>query len=72
MDGKKGDEWMKETKQNSQKLNVNWDFAKLASEEQIERAASALEANGIKTLIAEHGEEAEKMLFDLITFLHWR
>ena len=57
---------MKENKPNDQKLNVNWEFAKLASDEQIERAAKALEANGIKTLIAKHGEEAEKMLFDLL------
>jgi hypothetical protein len=47
-------------------LTVNWDFAKLASDEQIERAAQALEGNGITTLIAQHGEEAEKMVFDLI------
>ena len=57
---------MKENKPNDQKLNVNWEFAKLASDEQIERVAKALEANGIKTLIAKHGEEAEKMLFDLL------
>lgn len=57
---------MKETKTIDQKLKVNWEFAKLASDEQIERAARALEANGIKTLIAKHGEEAEKMLFDLL------
>lgn len=57
---------MKENKRTDSKLNVNWEFAKLASEEQIQRAAKALEANGIKTLIAEHGEEAEKMVFDLL------
>jgi L-lactate utilization protein LutC len=39
-------------------------FAELASGGQIERAAAALEANGIHTLIAENGEEAEKIVFD--------
>ncbi|HUE98603.1 MAG TPA: LUD domain-containing protein [Anaerolineales bacterium] len=57
---------MKQTKQTKQNLSVNWTFAKLASNDQIERVAMALEANGIKTLIAEHGEEAEKMVFDLL------
>ena len=47
-------------------LTINWGFAKQASDEQIERAARALEENGIRTLIAEHGEEAEKMVFDLL------
>lgn len=62
----KGDEWMNEEKAIHQKLNVNWEFAKIASTAQIERAARALEANGIKTLIAQHGEEAEQMVFDLL------
>lgn len=47
-------------------LTVNWDFARLASDEQIKRTARALEENGIRVLIAEHGEEAEKMVFDLL------
>ena len=47
-------------------LAVNWDFARLASDEQIERAARALEDNGIRVLVAQHGEEAEKMIFDLL------
>lgn len=58
---------MSEHKSTDQKLNVNWEFAKLASDEQIERTAKALEANGIKTLIAQHGEEAEQMVFDLLS-----
>jgi hypothetical protein len=41
-------------------------FARLASDEQIERASQALEANGIHTLIARNGEEAERLLFDLL------
>ena len=44
----------------------NLAFAKLASDEQIERAARALEANGIHTLVAANGEAAKKMVFDLL------
>lgn len=47
-------------------LTPNQVFARLASDEQIERAAQALEANGIQALIARNGEEAEKLLFDLL------
>jgi LUD domain len=47
-------------------LIPNWDFAELASDAEIERAAQALEAHGIHTLIAENGEEAEQMVFDLL------
>jgi len=47
-------------------LIPNQEFAKLASNEQIERTAKALEANGIHTLTAENREEAEKMVFDLL------
>lgn len=47
-------------------LTPNWMFAELASDAEIERAAQALEAHGIRTLIAENGEEAEQMLFDLL------
>ena len=45
-------------------LTLNSVFAELASDEQIERAAKALEAHGIHTLIAENGEEAEKLVFN--------
>jgi L-lactate utilization protein LutC len=44
----------------------NREFATLASEEQIERTAKALEANNIKTLIAQNGEEAKRMFFELL------
>ncbi len=47
-------------------LVPNQEFAKLASDEQIERAAKALEANGIHTVIAENGEEAKHIFFELI------
>jgi YkgG family uncharacterized protein len=41
-------------------------FAHLASDEQIERTAKALEANNIHVLIAENGEEAKRLFFELI------
>jgi hypothetical protein len=41
-------------------------FAKLASDEQIARAAKALEANGIKVLIAKNGEEAKRLFFEMV------
>ncbi len=42
------------------------EFDRLASDEQIERTAKALEANGIHTLIAENGKEARRMFFELV------
>ncbi len=50
----------------SKVLQPNPEFARLASDEQIERAAKALEANGIHTLIAANGEEAKRMFFELV------
>ena len=47
-------------------ITPNPAFSKLASDEQIERTAQALEANGIHTLVAENGDEAQKMVFDLL------
>ena len=47
-------------------LTPNWVFAELASDAEIERAAQALEAHGIHALIADNGEEAEQMVFDLL------
>jgi hypothetical protein len=47
-------------------LIPNQEFAKLASDEQIERAAKALEANGIQTIIADNGEEAKRIFFELV------
>jgi hypothetical protein len=41
-------------------------FGELASDERIEKAAKALEANGIHTLIAENGAEAKKLFFELV------
>jgi hypothetical protein len=45
---------------------VNTEFARLASDEQIERTAKALEARNIKTIIAENGEEARRIFFELV------
>jgi acyl-CoA hydrolase len=47
-------------------MALNKEFAKLASDEQIERTARALEANGIQVRIAETGEEAKRMFFELV------
>lgn len=48
------------------KLVPNMDYAQLASDEQIEHAAEALESHNIHVLIAATGEEAKIMLFDTI------
>jgi hypothetical protein len=42
------------------------EFAKLATDDQIERTSKALEANGIHTLIAENGAEAKRLFFELV------
>jgi hypothetical protein len=47
-------------------LIPNHEFAQLASDEQIQRVVDALEANGIHALVAENGEEAKRMFFELI------
>ena len=47
-------------------LVPNREFARVANNEQIERTAKALEANNIHTLIAENGEEAKRLFFELI------
>jgi YkgG family uncharacterized protein len=62
--GKKGDLSMQGN--TTRTLTPNWVFAELASDAEIERAAQALEAHGIHTLIAENREEAEQMVFDLM------
>lgn len=45
---------------------LNMEFADLPSEDQIERTAAALEANGIQVLIAETAAEAKYLFFSLI------
>src|SRR5215211_5238793 len=47
-------------------LDPNQEFAKLASDEQIERTVEALEANGIHAIVAANGEEAKRIFFELI------
>ena len=47
-------------------LTPNKEFAIPASNEQIERTARALEANGIHVLIADNREEAKRLFFELI------
>jgi hypothetical protein len=41
-------------------------FSELATDTQIERVVNALEANGIHAIIAENGEEARRIFFELI------
>ncbi len=45
---------------------ANKQFEKLASDERIERTREALEANGIQVRVAENGEEAKRMFFELV------
>jgi L-lactate utilization protein LutC len=45
-------------------LEANPEFAVLAGDEQIHRAAVALEEHGIRTLIAEDGEEARRLVLN--------
>ena len=45
---------------------LNTEFAELANDEQIERTVSALKANNIDAIVAENGEEAKRIFFELI------
>ena len=54
------------TKEMNINMAPNLAFAKLASEVQIQKVTKALEANGIKVLIAETGEEAKNMVLGLV------
>ena len=47
-------------------LALERSFAGQAGDEQIERAAAALKANGMNVLVAENGEEARRMFFELV------
>jgi LUD domain len=47
-------------------LTPNQEFANLASDEQIERTVKALETNGIHAVVAEDGQEAKRIFFDLV------
>jgi L-lactate utilization protein LutC len=47
-------------------LTPNMAYARLANDQQIERAAKALEANGIHVILSANGEEAKARIFELI------
>jgi hypothetical protein len=47
-------------------LVPNMEFSKLATDEQIQRTANALEANNIRAIISENGVEAKRTFFELI------
>jgi L-lactate utilization protein LutC len=47
-------------------LVPNKEFTRLATEERIARVVKALEANGMKTLIVETGEEAKKLVLEIV------
>jgi hypothetical protein len=51
---------------NTNAVVLNETFARLATDEQIERTAKALQANGIHTLLAENGEAAKRLFFELV------
>jgi hypothetical protein len=57
---------MLSTQDTVSELTPNKEFAKLASDEQIERTIKALEANGIQAVVAENGEEARRIFFELV------
>lgn len=44
----------------------NKEFTELADDDQIRRTAQALETRNIKVLIAENGQEAKRMFFELV------
>lgn len=47
-------------------LTPNQEFSRLATDEQIDHTVLALEANGIHTLVAQNGQEAKRLFFELI------
>lgn len=51
---------------NETTLAPNAEFKKLASDERVERIAKRLEVNGMKTVIVENGEEAKKLVLELV------
>lgn len=55
-----------EITQTQSKLIPNMAYAKLATDNQIERAAKALEANGIHVIVTSNGEEAKAKVFEVI------
>jgi hypothetical protein len=57
---------MLSTSEHVSELSVNQEFSKLASDGQIERTVKALDANGIHAVVAENGEEAKRIFFELV------
>ncbi len=47
-------------------LTPNRAWARLASDDQVERTATALEANGMRTIVVETGDEARHQVFALL------
>jgi len=47
-------------------LELNAEFKNLASDEQVAHIAKTLEANGMRTVVVENGEEAKKFVLDLV------
>ena len=47
-------------------LEINKEFSRLASNQQIDRTVQALETNGIHTLVVETGEEAREYVMGLL------
>src|ERR1043165_7003889 len=47
-------------------LEINQEFSRLASNQQIARTVRALEANGIPTIVVETGEEAREYVMRLL------
>jgi hypothetical protein len=47
-------------------LTPNREFTKLANEAQIQHTVSALEANNMKTIVVQTGEEAKRIVLDLV------
>ena len=47
-------------------LVPNQEFARLASEEQIDAVVAALETRNIQAIVVNNGEEAKKLVLDLV------
>jgi prefoldin subunit 5 len=47
-------------------LEINQEFGRLASDQQITRTARALETNGVQTIVVETGDEAREYVLSLI------
>lgn len=57
---------MLNTQEAVSELTANPEFRKLASDEQIEKVVKALEANNIRAIVAANGEEARRLVLQLV------